>query len=88
MQLFPCPFCGTRDEREFHFLGSAGKVRPDTGAAVSDADWAAYLYDNPNPMRAAREVWMHLTCAEVFIMERDTHSMDVLAVQRLRKGRA
>ncbi len=77
MQLFPCPFCGLRDEREFVFLGPGGKVRPQTARAVSDEAWAAYLYDNPNPLGTAREVWMHRTCSEVFVMERDTQSMKV-----------
>lgn len=93
MQIFPCPFCGARDEREFSFLGPVGKLRPDTrpdmrsdaSAEVSAAQWAAYLYDNPNPKGGAREVWMHLTCGEVFVMERDTCTMEVLAVLALRK---
>lgn len=90
MQLFPCPFCGLRDEREFHFAAEAGKVRPDTKGPdtqgpVSDADWAAYLYDQQNPKGRVREVWMHLTCREVFVMERDSVTMEVLGSTALRK---
>ncbi|RUX65781.1 sarcosine oxidase subunit delta, partial [Mesorhizobium sp. M7A.F.Ca.US.014.04.1.1] len=27
MQLFPCPFCGPRDETEFYYGGDAGNAR-------------------------------------------------------------
>ena len=85
MQIFTCPFCGPRDEREFHFAGEAGKRRPDTTGPISDADWASYVHTQRNDMGRAREVWRHLTCHELFIMERDTVSMDVLATIPLRK---
>ncbi len=84
MQRFPCPFCGLRDEREFHLLGEAGKVRPDTTGPVTDADWSAYLFAKSNPKGASREVWMHVTCREVFVMERDTATMEVLSTTALR----
>lgn len=85
MQLFPCPFCGPRDEREFHFAGEAGKTRPDTTGEVSAADWARYLNDQRNEKGRVREVWMHLTCAELFAMERDSVTMEVLSSTPLRE---
>lgn len=85
MQRFTCPFCGLRDEREFHFSGEAGKVRPDTTKEISDADWASYLHDQSNRLGVAREIWVHLPCQEYFIMERDTTTMAVLSTQQLRK---
>lgn len=85
MQLFTCPFCGPRDEREFHFAAEAGKTRPDTGQAISDAEWSKYLYASLNANGAAEEAWIHLTCRELFIMRRDTVSMDVLETRALRK---
>ena len=84
MQLFTCPFCGARDEREFHFLAEAGKTRPDTTAEVSDSAWAAYLHARRNPKGASIEVWMHLPCRELFVMERDTVTMDILRTESLR----
>ena len=72
MQLFPCPFCGPREETEFHFAAEAGKPRPEPAEAVTDAEWAAYLYRTAAPKGAAREVWVHLACGEFFVMERDT----------------
>ena len=72
MQLFPCPFCGPRDETEFAFATEAGKVRPEPASGVSDDQWARYLGFSRNPRGATREVWLHATCGEFFVMERDT----------------
>ena len=85
MQRFPCPFCGLRPETEFHFAGEAGKTRPDTTRHVSDADWAQYLHSQRNAMGSVREVWLHQTCQELFLMERDSATMDVIASTSLRK---
>lgn len=71
MQLFPCPFCGLRDEREFHYGGEAGNLRPD-GLEVSPERWAGYLHMRANPKGATKEIWVHTTCGEFFAMERDT----------------
>lgn len=88
MQQFLCPFCGLRDEREFHFAGEAGKTRPDTTAEISDTDWADYLYISANANGASREIWVHTTCQEFFEMERNTATMDVLNTTQLRKESA
>ena len=85
MQLLPCPFCGIRDEREFYYAGEMGKIRPDTMNAVSDEQWAAYLYAKRNSKGVNQEVWMHLSCSEVFALERDTNSMQVLGSTTLRR---
>lgn len=85
MQIFTCPFCGPRDEREFRFAGEAGKTRPDTTKDVSDAAWRDYLHAAQNPMGEAREIWVHQPCQEYFIMARDTRSMEVLSTEALRK---
>ena len=74
MQRFPCPFCGLRDETEFHFVVEAGKPRPEPADEVSDEKWAQYLYMNKAPKGTAREIWLHQTCGEYFILERDTVS--------------
>lgn len=75
MQLFTCPFCGPRPETEFHFGGDLGNARPEGFRAVSDADWGRYLYHRRNEKGAVREVWMHLTCGELFAMRRDSVTM-------------
>lgn len=71
MQLFPCPFCGPRDEVEFHYGGEAGNRRPD-GSEVTAGRWANYLHMRANPKGATNEIWVHMTCGEFFAMERDT----------------
>ena len=71
MQIFPCPFCGPRDESEFLYVGEP-MPRPEPADAVSDAEWAEYLWLNANPKGEAREIWLHLTCMEMFAMTRDT----------------
>ncbi len=84
MQQFPCPYCGLRNETEFHFAAESGKTRPDTNTPIDDKHWSDYLYQNYNPKGTSKEVWMHLACREVFLMTRDTVNMDVLEVQALR----
>ena len=86
MQIFPCPFCGPRTETEFHFAGEVGKVRPTTTAPVTAQAWSTYLHAQRNEKGPVREVWMHMTCAELFVMERDSATMEVLASRPLREG--
>ena len=71
MQLFPCPFCGPREESEFHYGGEAGNLRPD-GADVTAERWAGYLHMRDNPKGPTREIWVHMTCGEFFAMSRDS----------------
>ena len=77
MQIFPCPFCGPRDETEFHYVGEP-KARPEPAGAVSDAQWASYLWFNANEKGLGREIWLHLTCMEMFAMTRDTATNAVI----------
>ncbi|MGE0502274.1 MAG: sarcosine oxidase subunit delta [Rhizobiaceae bacterium] len=85
MQLFPCPFCGPRDETEFQFGAEAGKTRPEPAPDVDPGRWSAYLYGKKNPKGPAREIWVHLTCGEYFLMERDTATHVVAGSRSLRK---
>lgn len=86
MQLFSCPFCGPRDETEFLFGAEAGKRRPEPATDVSPEAWAGYLHFDRNPKGPTREIWLHLTCGEFFLMERDTASHAVSRAQALRGG--
>lgn len=79
MQIFTCPFCGPRDEREFHFAGEAGKTRPDTTTTIAVHDWAHYLHTQRNEKGVVHEVWMHITCHKLFMMTRNSATMDVLS---------
>ncbi len=56
MLLIPCPWCGERDEIEFSYGGEAGIAYPADPAALSDEEWAEWLFvrDNPKgPLRRA-----------------------------------
>ena len=39
---------------------------------MTDEEWTAYLYERNNLRGPVSEIWMHMTCGEVFRMERDT----------------
>ena len=49
MLLIPCPWCGERDETEFRCGGEAHIARPQQPAALSDDQWADYLFMRSNP---------------------------------------
>jgi sarcosine oxidase subunit delta len=88
MQLFPCPFCGLRSENEFHFSAETGKTRPLNTQEVSAEAWAGYLYEQKNEKGVTREIWSHLPCAEMFVLSRDSVSMEVLGAETLRNPSA
>ncbi len=73
MLLIECPWCGPRAETEFSYGGEAGIVRPADPDALSDAEWADYLFFRANPRGAHRELWNHAAgCRRWFGVERDT----------------
>ena len=82
MQIFPCPFCGARDETEFHYRGETCIPRPE-GADVSDEAWAGYLYMRRNMWGETSEIWHHVTCGEYFAMTRNSVTHEVVDVQPL-----
>src|SRR5919204_587797 len=49
MLLIPCPWCGPRDEIEFHYGGEAHIARPPDPDALDDRAWADYLFMRSNP---------------------------------------
>ncbi len=75
MLLIECPWCGPRAETEFSYGGEAGITRPKDPDALSDAEWAEYLFYRSNPRGAHRELWNHAHgCRRWFGVERDTVS--------------
>jgi heterotetrameric sarcosine oxidase delta subunit len=84
MLLIPCPWCGPRDETEFHAGGEAHIARPTDPDALDDAAWADYLFMRQNPKGPHRERWMHAAgCRRWFNVERDTVSHRIIAVYRI-----
>ena len=75
MLLIECPWCGPRAETEFSHGGEADIARPADPYALSDAEWADYLFYRRNLRGAHRELWNHAQgCRRWFGVERDTVS--------------
>ena len=84
MLLIECPWCGPRDETEFHCGGEAHIARPKYPDALSDDEWANYLFMRKNPKGLHREQWHHSAgCRRWFNVERDTVSYQIKSVYKL-----
>jgi heterotetrameric sarcosine oxidase delta subunit len=83
MQLITCPWCGPREEVEFHYGGQAHVAYPEEPATVSDTDWAQFLFFRDNPRGPFAEQWSHAAgCRRWFNAIRDTGTHQFLAVYR------
>ena len=65
MLLIKCPWCGDRDESEFSYGGEGGIVRPADPDALTDDQWADYLFMRKNPRGRHVELWNHTPRAAV-----------------------
>ena len=84
MLLIPCPHCGERDESEFGYGGEAHVERPKRPDALSDAEWADYLFMQSNTKGVFLERWCHSHgCRRWFNLARDTVSYEILAVYEM-----
>jgi heterotetrameric sarcosine oxidase delta subunit len=78
MLLIPCPWCGERDEIEFSYGGQAGVSYPSDPDALSDDDWAEYLFVRDNPKGVFRERWVHTHgCRQWFDLTRNTATHEI-----------
>ncbi|MBX7547876.1 sarcosine oxidase subunit delta family protein [Streptomyces sp. tea 10] len=83
MLLISCPWCGPRDEAEFHYGGQAHVPYPEDPAALGDEEWARYLFFRDNPKGPFAERWNHAAgCRKWFNAVRDTSTNEILAVYR------
>lgn len=81
----PCPLCGSRDIREFGYMGAA-LARP--GGGDWSAAWDDYLHNRDNPAGETEELWYHgQGCGAWLVVRRDTVSHAVIAA-RLARGEA
>ncbi len=79
MLLIRCPWCGPRDETEYHYGGQAGVAYPEDPAALSDEQWARYLFFRDNPKGPFAERWCHTSgCRRWFTVVRDTRTNEIL----------
>lgn len=84
MLLIKCPWCGERDESEFNCGGEAGITRPEDPFALSDAEWADYLFMRSNPRGAHKELWNHgQGCRRWFTAERDTVTYKIASTEEI-----
>lgn len=89
MLLIPCPYCeAERPELEFRYGGEAHVARPADPSAVSDAEWADYLFFRANPRGVFAERWRHVAgCGRFFNCVRDTVSDRILATYKAGEAR-
>jgi len=88
MLLIPCPWCGEREETEFRCGGEAHILRPRDPAALSDDQWADYLFMRSNPKGVHCERWRHVHgCGRWFNLARDTVGDQILAIYRMGEPR-
>lgn len=79
MLIIDCPHCGKRPEDEFHFGGQAGVPYPEDPYALSDQEWAEYLFYRDNPRGEFAEQWSHSGgCRRWFVIRRDTRTYRIL----------
>ncbi len=79
MLLLTCPWCGPRDETEYHYGGQAHVAYPASPDELSDREWAEYLFFRDNPQGQFAERWSHSAgCRRWFNVLRDTSNHRVL----------
>jgi sarcosine oxidase subunit delta len=84
MLLISCPYCGERAETEFSYGGEAGISRPLDPDALTDTEWADYLFMRTNPRGDYKELWNHAQgCRRWFEVERNTVTNAIKSSSRL-----
>ena len=83
MQLIACPWCGPREETEFHYGGQAHIAYPADPQALTDEEWAHYVFFRSNPKGRFAERWSHYAgCRRWFNAVRDTATYRFQSVYR------
>ena len=76
MKILNCPVNGPRVVTEFAYWGELREM-PDP-AAVSDEQWADYVFNRNGAPGIKKEWWCHTPSNTWFIVERDTARDQVL----------
>ena len=83
MLLIECPWCGPRDEVEFRYGGQADVTYPADPAALTDAEWAEYVFFRDNPAGWFTERWVHTAgCRMWFHAVRNTVTYEFAGTYR------
>ncbi len=82
MLLLYCPYCKEdREQSEFSVAGEAFIARPKNPEAISDEDWADYVFYRTNLKGNHWEQWVHTHgCRKYFILKRSTITHEILQV--------
>ncbi|WP_082113961.1 sarcosine oxidase subunit delta [Kiloniella litopenaei] len=84
MLYIKCPWCGERDETEFHYGGEAHIVRPENPDELTDAEWAEYVFMRTNTKGVHRERWVHSDgCRRWFNVARNTVTNEIVSVYKV-----
>tara|TARA_Y100001968_G_C18915502_1_gene507318 strand:- start:118 stop:390 length:273 start_codon:yes stop_codon:yes gene_type:complete len=84
MLLLKCPWCGYRAETEFSYGGEADISRPLDPSALTDKEWAEYLFMRKNTKGLHRELWNHNQgCRRWFGVERNTVTYKIASTFKL-----
>jgi sarcosine oxidase subunit delta len=71
MKIMNCPLNGPRNISEFVWGGEV-KPMPADADALSDRQWAEYVFLENNTAGVVREWWCHVPTSYWFIAERNT----------------
>ena len=78
MHNIKCPYCGHRDEHEFHYGGEAHIARPTNPDQLNDEEWGDYVFNRTNPKGWHYERWLHEAgCGRWFNAVRNTKSHEI-----------
>ena len=84
MLLIECPWCGPREETEFHYGGQAHVVYPEDPQALTDEQWGHYVFFRSNPKGLFAERWSHSAgCRRWFNALRDTVTYRITKVYKV-----
>lgn len=84
MLIIPCPWCGPRDEIEFHCGGEIIGRPHEPCLEVGDEAWGQYLFFRDNKQGMARERWLHLYgCRQWFEVSRNTVTHAISSVHHI-----
>ncbi len=83
MFLIKCPWCGERDQSEFHAHGEAHIVRPENPDQLSEEEWGDYVFFRKNPKGLHYERWVHSHgCRRWFNAARNTITDHIYATYK------
>ena len=88
MLIIDCPNCGARPETEYGYGGQAHVAYPEDPHALTDEEWAQYLFYRDNSRGSYAERWVHSAgCRKWFNAVRDTRTYEISAVYRIGEAR-